>query len=199
MLIPYCSENLRSRRSPFVGAITFSFFKSFSSFYLATVILAASFVLSLPRVLVAQTVVRVPIVNVAAGKKTVIATTTPSTSKSVKAPVRTAKAAPSNTRRKVVASRPRSKPIVRTAQRQVRPTPERYSEIQAALSKEGFFDGTPDGVWGQNSVDALSRFQDAHSVEPTGKVDAKTLILLGLGPKYDNRASAEVAVPSPQQ
>ena len=77
--------------------------------------------------------------------------------------------------------------------KQLRPTPERYAEIQRALAKAGYFQGPADGVWGQNSVSALAKFQGDNGLEPTGKIDAQSLIKLDLGPKYDSKtASANV-------
>jgi len=61
------------------------------------------------------------------------------------------------------------------------PTPQRISEIQQALAKDGSFTGSPNGKWDASTVDAMRRFQDAHGLNPSGKLDAKTLHLLGLG------------------
>ena len=61
------------------------------------------------------------------------------------------------------------------------PAPERISEIQTALAKEGSFDGKPNGKWDASTVDAMKKFQEAHGLNPSGKLDAKTLQKLGLG------------------
>jgi peptidoglycan hydrolase-like protein with peptidoglycan-binding domain len=61
------------------------------------------------------------------------------------------------------------------------PAPERISEIQAALAKDGSFDGKPSGKWDASTVDAMKKFQEAHGLNPSGKLDAKTLQKLGLG------------------
>ncbi|MGC1484059.1 MAG: peptidoglycan-binding domain-containing protein [Candidatus Acidiferrum sp.] len=61
------------------------------------------------------------------------------------------------------------------------PTADRISEIQSALAKDGSFDGTPNGKWDGATVDAMKKFQDSHGLNPTGKLDAKTLQKLGLG------------------
>lgn len=68
------------------------------------------------------------------------------------------------------------------------PTPDRYREIQAALAEKGFFKGEPNGVWDANSVEALKAFQREKSLNPTGKLDAVSLIALGLGPKRTTTA-----------
>lgn len=73
------------------------------------------------------------------------------------------------------------------------PTPERYREIQQALADKGYFQGTVDGNWNAASVDALKRFQKDQDLTDTGKLDAKSLIALGLGPKrsFSARSTTE--------
>jgi len=61
------------------------------------------------------------------------------------------------------------------------PTPDRISEIQQALAKDGSFKGTPNGKWDAPTMEATRKFQEAHGLNPTGKLDAKTLQQLGLG------------------
>lgn len=80
----------------------------------------------------------------------------------------------------------------------MRPSPERYAEIQSALAKAGYFEGSANGVWGDSSVEALRRFQEDNGQEPTGKLDSLSLIKLGLGPNYEREsasAAAGAAVP----
>jgi len=72
------------------------------------------------------------------------------------------------------------------------PTPERISEIQQALGKDGSYTATPNGKWDASTVDALTKFQQSHGLSPTGKLNAKTLQLLGLG-----SSTAGVAPPIP--
>ena len=61
------------------------------------------------------------------------------------------------------------------------PTSDRISEIQTALGKDGSFAGSPNGKWDGATVDAMKKFQEAHGLTPSGKLDAKTLQKLGLG------------------
>jgi peptidoglycan hydrolase-like protein with peptidoglycan-binding domain len=61
------------------------------------------------------------------------------------------------------------------------PAPDRISEIQQALAKDGSFTGNPNGKWDAPTVEAMKKFQDAHGLNPSGKLDAKTLQQLGLG------------------
>src|ERR1700750_1663197 len=42
---------------------------------------------------------------------------------------------------------------------QAHPTTERYQQIQQALADKGYFKGQVDGKWGDDSVDAMNRFQ----------------------------------------
>jgi len=72
------------------------------------------------------------------------------------------------------------------------PAPERISEIQQALAKDGSFAGTPNGKWDDSTVEAMKKFQAGHGLNPTGKLDAPTLQKLGLGSQ-----TAGVAAPMP--
>ena len=72
------------------------------------------------------------------------------------------------------------------------PSSDRISEIQQALAKDGSFAGTPNGKWDASTVEAMKKFQDAHGLNPSGKLDAKTLQRLGLGSQ-----TAGVAPPLP--
>lgn len=72
------------------------------------------------------------------------------------------------------------------------PTPERITEIQQALAKGGSYAGKPDGKWDDSTTEAMRKFQESHGLNPTGKLDAKTLEQLGLG-----SATAGVAAPLP--
>jgi peptidoglycan hydrolase-like protein with peptidoglycan-binding domain len=71
---------------------------------------------------------------------------------------------------------------------QLQPTPERYKQIQEALSSRGYFNGAAEGTWGPESVDALKRFQHDQNLTDDGKIGSLSLIALGLGPK---RVAAE--------
>jgi hypothetical protein len=73
------------------------------------------------------------------------------------------------------------------------PTPDRYREIQQALASKGYFQGEQDGKWGQDSVDALKRFQGDQNLTADGKLGSLSLIALGLGPK---RLSAQTTPPA---
>jgi peptidoglycan hydrolase-like protein with peptidoglycan-binding domain len=85
-----------------------------------------------------------------------------------------------------------SRKLSRWERGQKAPTADRISEIQQALAKDGSFTGTPNGKWDDSTVEAMKKFQDAHGLNPSGKLDAKTLQQLGLGSQ-----TAGVAAPLP--
>ena len=80
---------------------------------------------------------------------------------------------------------------------QLHPDPERYQQIQQALADRGYFKGEVNGEWGDDSVDAMKRFQTDQKLEPDGKINALTLIGLGLGPKHDASVAAAGASAHP--
>lgn len=61
------------------------------------------------------------------------------------------------------------------------PTPQRISEIQSALAREGYYQGDPNGKWDGSTVAALQKFQSANNLDASGKLDAASLQRLGLG------------------
>jgi peptidoglycan hydrolase-like protein with peptidoglycan-binding domain len=61
------------------------------------------------------------------------------------------------------------------------PTPERISEIQSALSRNGYYQGNPNGKWDSNTVSAMQKFQSDNGLSNSGKIDAPSLQKLGLG------------------
>ena len=73
---------------------------------------------------------------------------------------------------------------------QLHPDPERYQEIQQALTEKGYFKGEVNGQWGDDSVEALKRFQADQKLDDDGHLSALTLINLGLGPKHDHDLTA---------
>src|SRR5271170_4178025 len=72
------------------------------------------------------------------------------------------------------------------------PTPQRVSEIQSALARGGYYQGTPNGKWDSNTVAAMQKFQSENGLSASGKIDAGTLQKLGLG-----SATAGVDAPKP--
>jgi peptidoglycan hydrolase-like protein with peptidoglycan-binding domain len=91
------------------------------------------------------------------------------------------KSSTSSTGSKTRKSSSKSKKSRRKERGQQAPTPDRISEIQTALSKDGSFRGTPNGKWDDATVGAMRSFQTSHGLTPNGKLDAPTLQKLGLG------------------
>lgn len=73
------------------------------------------------------------------------------------------------------------------------PTPQRIEEIQSALSRDGYYQGSPSGKWDSSTVDAMRRFQQEHGISPTGKLDAASLQKLGLGSDVAGLGAPRVA------
>lgn len=80
---------------------------------------------------------------------------------------------------------------------QLHPDPERYQQIQQALADRGYFKGQVNGEWGDDSTDAMKRFQTDQKLDPDGKINALSLIDLGLGAKHEAGATAAVGAPHP--
>lgn len=75
------------------------------------------------------------------------------------------------------------------------PTADRIREIQAALAREGAFQGAPNGKWDAAAVEAMKRFQAAQGLSPTGKLDALSLQKLGLGSQVAGLAAPRPPAP----
>jgi hypothetical protein len=89
---------------------------------------------------------------------------------------------------------PKSTPRPRT---QAVPTPDRYQEIQQALADRGFYKGEVNGTWGPDSVGALKAFQVSQRLTDDGKINALSLIGLGLGAKHISVSGPPPPAPTP--
>ncbi len=65
--------------------------------------------------------------------------------------------------------------------RQYGPSSNRIDQIQKALERSGYYQGDPTGRWDSSTIEAMKNFQQAHGIQPTGKIDATSLQKLGLG------------------
>jgi peptidoglycan hydrolase-like protein with peptidoglycan-binding domain len=74
--------------------------------------------------------------------------------------------------------------------------PARVREIQAALIREKFLDGRPNGVWDQRSQDAMQKFQGANGWQTKMVPDSRAIIKLGLGPDHADLINPETAATS---
>lgn len=79
---------------------------------------------------------------------------------------------------------------------QLHPDPERYQQIQQALADRGYFKGEANGAWSDDSVEAMRRFQADQKIDDDGKIDALSLIALGLGPKHDGATTVSALPPA---
>ena len=84
----------------------------------------------------------------------------------------------------------------RGARGQKAPTRERIEQIQTALAREGFYEAEPTGKWDATTTEAMKRFQAAHGLNRTGKLNALSLQKLGLGSEVAGRAAPRPPAPS---
>ncbi len=61
---------------------------------------------------------------------------------------------------------------------------DRASEIQAALIREKYLDGTPSGQWDSRTQQAMARYQADHGWQSKVTPDSRAIIKLGLGPSH---------------
>jgi peptidoglycan hydrolase-like protein with peptidoglycan-binding domain len=80
---------------------------------------------------------------------------------------------------------------------QLHPDPERYQQIQQALAERGYFKGEINGTWGEDSIEALRKFQADQNLPDDGKITALSLTGLGLGPRHDGSTAGTVPVQPP--
>jgi peptidoglycan hydrolase-like protein with peptidoglycan-binding domain len=59
--------------------------------------------------------------------------------------------------------------------------PDRVTEIQQALIREGYLQGDANGMWDGRTHDAMTRYQTMYGFPATGLPEAKSLMKLGLG------------------
>jgi hypothetical protein len=72
----------------------------------------------------------------------------------------------------------------------------RAREIQEALIREHYFDGTASGVWDTQSQNAMVRFQADNGWQSKVVPDSRALIKLGLGPDHEHLLNPESAMTS---
>lgn len=61
--------------------------------------------------------------------------------------------------------------------------PERATEIQTALIKQGYLSGEPTGSWDAQTSAAMAKFQADNGWQSKITPDSRGLIKLGLGPQ----------------
>lgn len=70
---------------------------------------------------------------------------------------------------------------------------ERVREIQAALIREHYLNGEPNGVWDSRSKSAMQKFQADQGWQSKVVPDSRALIKLGLGPDHANLLNPDTA------
>ncbi len=117
-----------------------------------------------------------------------------------------AKSKKSATSKKKVASRKSSRRARRGAWRrrgQQAIDQQRIRQIQEALIKEKYLQGTATGTWDDRSRQAMVKYQQDNGWQTRVVPDSRALIKLGLGPSYtgvlnpDSLPAAENSSPSP--
>lgn len=72
----------------------------------------------------------------------------------------------------------------------------RAREIQEALIREHYLDGTATGTWDAKSESAMKRYQADNGWQSKTVPDSRALIKLGLGPNHDHLLNPESAMTS---
>ncbi len=72
--------------------------------------------------------------------------------------------------------------------------PQRAHDIQDALIREHYLDGTPSGVWDDTTQKAMQKYQADHGWQSTMTPDSRALIKLGLGPDHAHLLNPESAM-----
>lgn len=70
--------------------------------------------------------------------------------------------------------------------------PDRVSEIQTALKREGYYQGDPNGQYDRATIEAMTNYQKDKNLRSTGYPTAESLQKLGLS---KNRQSAPKSLP----
>lgn len=69
--------------------------------------------------------------------------------------------------------------------------PERVSQIQAALIREHYMTGEPNGEWDATTQAAMQKYQADQGWQTRLMPDSRALLKLGLGPDYSSAINAK--------
>ncbi len=69
--------------------------------------------------------------------------------------------------------------------------PERATEIQSALIKQGYLSGEPTGTWDAQTASAMEKLQADNGWQTRITPDSRALIKLGLGPEQTQHDEAQ--------
>jgi hypothetical protein len=78
----------------------------------------------------------------------------------------------------------KSKKVSHVIQGQRGIDPDRAREIQSALVREKYLDGTPSGQWDTETEAAMEKYQADHGWQTKLIPDSRAIIMLGLGPTH---------------
>ena len=87
----------------------------------------------------------------------------------------------------------RSKRAARKPRGQQAMDTERVREIQAAMIRQHYLDGQPNGVWDSRSKIAMQKFQADQGWQSKVVPDSRAIIKLGLGPDHAGLLNPETA------
>jgi hypothetical protein len=63
-------------------------------------------------------------------------------------------------------------------------------QIQGRLKQQGYLDKAPDGVWDNDTAEALADYQDASGLPSSGQLDGMTIFILGIATPPNGGAAA---------
>jgi hypothetical protein len=72
--------------------------------------------------------------------------------------------------------------------------PQRAREIQEALIRQNYMEGTATGTWDDSSQKAMEKFQADNGWQSKSVPDSRALIKLGLGPDHQHLLNPESAM-----
>jgi hypothetical protein len=93
----------------------------------------------------------------------------------------------------------KSRKIAKSHRGQQKIDPERSREIQEALIREHYLDGTASGTWDAKSQVAMQRYQADNGWQSKSVPDSRALIKMGLGPDREHLLNPESAMTSQPQ
>lgn len=93
----------------------------------------------------------------------------------------------------------RSKTSARRSRGQAAPSSERTREIQAALIREHYLNGSASGEFDNQTRAALTKYQADHGWQSKVLPDSRALIKLGLGPSHEGLLNPDTAAVSPHE
>lgn len=107
--------------------------------------------------------------------------------------------AKSTTKKPVSHKTAHGKTTAKKSRGQASPDSDRTREIQTALIREHYLNGSASGSWDSQTREALSRYQADHGWQSKVVPDSRALIKLGLGPSREGLLNPDTAAISPHE